>query len=180
MRDMVEGKYHRRSIRLSGYDYSQYGWYFVTMCADGRASLFGEIKNMEMVENHYGKIVRTFWLQIPERFASTTVDEFMIMPNHVHGIVVVNDAVGAIHELPLHDRRVRRNMTLPKIMGWLKMNSAKQINILRKSINPPVWQRNYFERVIRDDKELEYVRAYIRNNPTNWALDEENPLCQKT
>ena len=166
----------RKSIRLSGYDYSHYGWYFVTICTKNREVLFGEVRNAQIIENQYGKIVRKFWLQIPQRFPLTTTDEFVIMPNHIHGIVVIHDGntVGAIHELPLQERNARRNMLLPKIIGWLKMNSAKQINILRQSTNEPVWQRNYYERIIRDDRELAYIQQYVRNNPMNWGRDGEN------
>ena len=98
-----------------------------TICTKNREVLFGEVRNAQIIENQYGKIVRKFWLQIPQRFPLTTTDEFVIMPNHIHGIVVIHDdnTVGAIHELPLQERNARRNMLLPKIIGWLKMNSAK-------------------------------------------------------
>ena len=96
----------------------------------------------------------------------------VIMPNHLHGIIIINETpVGAIHELPLQ----RRNMLLPKIIGYLKMNTAKRINQLRDNSGTPVWQRNYYERVIRNDHELQSVRQYIDDNPIKWAEDENHP-----
>ena len=97
------------------------------------------------------------------------------MPNHIHGIIIITKSVvGAIHESPLHEmplRDKRRQMMLSKIIGQFKMNSAKQINLSKNISGTPVWQRNYYERIIRDDDELNRVRGYIKNNPVNWKQD---------
>lgn len=160
--------HHRQSIRLKDYDYSEAGAYFVTVCAWKKEYLFGEIKNGEMMLNECGETVAKWWEAIPDHFHHVELDEFVIMPNHVHGIIVLN--VGAIET-----RKHRRQMLLPKIIGRLKMNSAKHINIIRTTPGVPVWQRNYYEHVIRDEPELHTIREYIRQNPLKWDIDEENP-----
>jgi len=115
--------HHRRSIRLQGYDYSQSGAYFITTCTQNRECLFGEIHNGKMYLNEYGEIAKKCWVEIPKHHQNVQLDEYVIMPNHIHGIVVINEpAVGAIHELPLrnelpHSREQRRKMLLPKIIG---------------------------------------------------------------
>jgi REP element-mobilizing transposase RayT len=171
----------RRSIRLKEYDYSQAGGYFVTMCVRNRECLFGKIIESEMKMNGFGEIVKECWDEIPNNYRNTEIDEFVVMPNHIHGIIMIlddlksDDVVGAIHELPLQmDIIKRRQMLLPKIIGRFKMNSAKRINEIRNSPGVPVWQRNYFEHVIRTEKELNHIREYIINNPTGWPKDEEN------
>jgi putative transposase len=170
--------HHRRSIRLRNYDYSQAGAYFVTVCSWGKECVFGEITNGEMHLNECGEIVMKYWHGIQDHFTHVGTDEFIVMPNHSHGIINI---VGAIHELPLHREqnhehiKNRRKMVLPKIIGWFKMNSAKQINQIRKTPGTPVWQRNYYEHIIRDEKQLHSIREYIRYNPLKWDEDEENP-----
>jgi REP element-mobilizing transposase RayT len=166
-------KHHRRSIRLQGYDYSQNGAYFVTLCTQNRECLFGEIVNEEMILNEYGKIVEQCWNDLPNHYDNIIFDEYVIMPNHFHGIIFI---VGAIHELPLHELPVqqRRKMLLPKIIGRFKMNSAKQINQIRNTSGIPVWQRNYYEHIIRNEKSLENIRNYIINNPSKWYYDNYN------
>ena len=229
--------HHRRSIRLQGYDYSQYGAYFVTLCTQNRECLFGEIVNGEMILNEYGKIVEQCWFNLPNYYNNIVLDAYIIMPNHFHGIIFINDTidtvdnigaidigaipvgaipespnvgaipvgaihespnvgaipVGAIHESPqqpdnespnvgaisvgaIHESpRQRRKMLLPKIIGRFKMNSAKQINQIRNTSGVPVWQRNYYEQIIRNEKSLEKIRNYIINNPLEWYYDDYNP-----
>jgi REP element-mobilizing transposase RayT len=196
--------HHRRSIRLQGYDYSQNGAYFVTLCTQNRECLFGEIVNGEMILNEYGKIVEQCWNDLPNHYDNIELDSYVIMPNHFHGIIIITDTVnnvdnvdnvGAIHELPLHELPLhespihelplhktpiqspqqRRKMLLPKIIGRFKMNSAKQINQIRNSSGVPVWQRNYYEHIIRNEKSLEDIRNYIINNPLEWYYDDYNP-----
>lgn len=178
-------KHQRRSIRLKGYDYSSEGLYFITLCTLNREDLFGRIINAKMQLNEYGLIVDEIWNCLPEKYP-INIDEYIIMPNHFHGIVnIVEKNVGAIHESPQpellqrksHQRnideiKVRRKMILPKLIGYFKMNSAKLINIKRNSTGTSVWQRNYFERIIRDEKELNRIRLYIQNNPGQWQDDK--------
>jgi REP element-mobilizing transposase RayT len=165
-------KHQRRSIRLKGYDYSKAGAYFITICTHCKECLFGEIIDGATKLNAYGEIVEKCWCELPNHYENICLDEFVVMPNHIHGIIVITYNVGAIHELPLQ----RRNMLLPKIIGQFKMQSAKQINQLRHTHGQPVWQRNYYEHIIRNEDELNHIREYILNNPSKWEFDEENPL----
>ena len=173
--------HHRHSIRLQGYDYSQNSAYFVTLCTQNRECLFGEIVNGEMILNEYGKNVEQCWFNLPNHYHNIALDAYVIMPNHFHGIIFITDTVdnvGAIHELPLHElplQQQRRKMLLPKIIGRFKMNSAKQINQIRNASGVPVWQRNYYENIIRNEKSLENIRNYIINNPSEWYYDDYNP-----
>jgi REP element-mobilizing transposase RayT len=168
--------HHRRSIRLRGYDYSQAGAYFVTLCTHNRECLFGEIANGAMQLNTAGKIVADEWLKIAQIRDEIELDEWAVMPNHLHGIVVFTDNVGEIHEFPLRMTQTqRRQMALPKLVGRFKMLSAKQINILRNTLGIPLWQGNYWEHIIRDENDLRRIREYICNNPARWEEDDLYP-----
>lgn len=175
-------KHHRRSIRLKDYDYSQAGAYFITIVAYQRENLFGEIVDGEMRLSDAGQIVGTTWIEISNHFRNVELDEFVVMPNHVHGIIVIHEDrrdVGAIHELPLPNdanRVTRRKMFLPKIIGYFKMNAAKRINVMRGTSGAHLWQRNYYERVIRNETEWNAICQYIANNPLDWRPDGENPI----
>jgi putative transposase len=188
-------KHHRRSIRMRGYDYSHAGAYFITICIRNRECILGHVVDGQVSLSASGEQVLVFWQVIPKRFANVELDEFVVMPNHVHGIVVItaDDPVGAIHELPLQPSRrlpprqsrhvpttqaQRRKMLIPKIVGYFKMNSAKHINRLRGTPGVPVWQRNYYERVIRNEREWHAIQQYILDNPANWDKDTENPAAQ--
>ncbi len=205
--------FSRRSLRLPDYDYSRPGAYFVTMVTFQREHLFGEIKDGEMHKNVAGKIVWEIWQSLPSRYPNISLDEAVVMPNHFHGIVVIEenpvDEAGeaAIHELPPpwdelpppwdefpppwdelpppwdelpkqpdkeSYRLARRKMLLPLVMGYFKMNSAKRINILLNSSGVPIWQRNYYERIVRNGPAYNSIRQYIRSNPTSWNKDKEN------
>ena len=172
-------------MRLPGYDYSNPGAYFVTICSWQKECLFGDIVDGKIRLNENGNIVDEFIKNIPDRFINTDLDYSVIMPNHIHVIIMIAGNDGAIRELPLrhepalNHRIHRRSMLLPKIIGWLKMNSSKQINQIRHTFGRPVWQRNYYERVIRNNNELNSIRNYINNNPMQWNLDKENPVNVK-
>ena len=185
--------HHRRSIRLRDYDYSNAGAYFVTLCAFQHECLFGEVTVGDMRLNDAGRMVIAIWDSLPQRYEGVDVDAFVVMPNHIHGIIVINDPVGAIHESPAFESPAfesdvksgairesplqnRRAMTLSKIVGYLKMNAAKEINQFRDNPGVPVWQRNYYERVIRDEQELAMIRQYIVDNPVKWDEDENHPI----
>jgi putative transposase len=170
----------RKSIRLKEYDYSQPGAYFITICTKDREHLFGEVRDAQMIENEYGKAVQACWNALPEHYPNVQLDAFRVMPSHMHGIVMIipddnEPMVGAIHESPLPKTIAeRRRMLLSKIMGRFKMNSAKQINLIKQTPGQSVWQRNYFEHIIRDEKSLNRIRQYIITNPERWQFDQEN------
>ncbi|MFH2103225.1 MAG: hypothetical protein ABIJ39_07710 [Chloroflexota bacterium] len=176
--DYAQGRHHRRSMRVPDYDYSQPGAYFITIVTRGRECLLGDIKDGEMRLNDAGQIVWDVWNSLPVRHPQITLGTAVVMPNHFHGIVIINETpVGVIHELPLRERqKQRRRMTLPLVVGYFKMNTAKRINQILGSDGVPVWQRNYYERIIRDDEEHNRIHLYIEANIDNWATDDENPV----
>ena len=168
--------HHRQSIRLQGYDYASAGAYFVTICTWQRERLFGEITDGVMELNECGEIVDKCWHALPEHYSYVELDAFSIMPNHMHGIINIigNVGVGFVRA-GLKPAPTRRH-GLPEIVRALKTFSARSINTLRQTEGRPVWQRNYYEHVIRNEKELYAVRRYIQNNPLNWDKDEDNPV----
>jgi REP element-mobilizing transposase RayT len=167
-------EHHRRTPRLKDYDYSSDGAYFVTICTHNRECTLGDIIDSEMHLTEYGKIVRDEWHKLPNRYTSIGLDVVVIMPNHIHAIIVIHD-VGAIHELPLrNDMAYRRRMLIPTIIGYVKMKTAKRINQSRNTPGIHVWQRNYHEHVIRDEADLRRIREYIADNPVKWDTDSEN------
>ena len=171
--------HHRRSIRLPDYDYSQPGAYFITTVTRGRECLFGEIKDGVMHLNDAGQIIWDVWNSLPARYPQIALGAAMVMPNHFHGIVIINETpVGVIHELPLREetRVERRRMTIPLAVGYFKMNTAKRINKILDSEGVPVWQRNYYEHIIRNDEEHNRIHLYIEANVANWVRDDENPV----
>ena len=168
----------RNSLRLPEYDYSQAGAYFVTVVVKGRVPMFGKVIDEEVELSEYGKVVENAWLDLPNHYEHISLDEFIIMPNHVHGIIFLHhteaNGVGAIHTViycvPL--LRQRRTMLLSKLMGRFKTVSAKQINQKRRTPGTPFWQRGYFDHVIRNEDDLNQIRDYIATNPSRWTLKE--------
>lgn len=199
-------KHHRRSIRLKGYDYTHAGAYFVTLVAHGRECIFGEIVDGEIRVNPLGEIAAYYWQELPRHFAHVTLDAFVVMPNHVHGVIVVGaddgdtggggrggvprkgeaSAAGASEV----SRRFSADAsplpptgTQPGSLGAIVQNfksvTTRKINQWRGAPGAPVWQRNYYERIIRDARELDAVRRYIAQNPLRWALDDNNPQARR-
>jgi len=173
---------NRRTMRLAGYDYSQAGAYFVTICAYNRECLFGEIKDGILILNKYGEIVKDEWERTGRIRPNIIIDDFVIMPNHLHGIIVIN-VVGAHCNVPLRINKMEHTEkfgcstknSIPTIVKLFKSTTTKQINKLRNIPGTDVWQRNYYEHVIRDDAELNRIRQYIMENPLKWDTDSENP-----
>jgi len=244
-------RHHRRSIRLRGYDYSQAGAYFVTICANNRECLFGEVVDGKMRLNDAGRMIEKWWLEMNRAFPTMETDEYIVMPNHFHGVVVIVGAdlrvcpivgadlrvcpivgadlrvcpivgadlrvcpivgadlrvcpivgadlrvcpivgadlrvcpiVGAdLRVCPIvgaGNRGAHTGAPLPSIIQWFKtMTTNEYIRGVKTSAWPPfpgkLWQRNYYEHIIRDEESLNRIREYIRNNPLQWALDRENP-----
>jgi REP element-mobilizing transposase RayT len=246
-------KHHRRSIRLKGYDYTQPGAYFITICTHGRECLFGEIINGEMHLNEAGQIVVQTWQDLPNHISNVQLDAFVVMPNHVHGIIIITDRAGVVgtgseparttmgsgsavdsdstpgpgsaggagstagpgsvgvgsvgagsepapttttapgsaagsgpttgsgpvgagsEPAPTEPAPTRSSYGLPEIVRQFKTFSARRINELRGTPGTPVWQRNYYEHIIRDEFSLSRIRQYIAENPARWDADQENP-----
>jgi putative transposase len=192
-------KHHRRSIRLAGYDYRAQGAYFVTICAYQKKCVFGRVLEGEMQTNIYGQIVGECWNEISNHFPHVVLDQWIVMPNHFHGILVFShDAipVGARYisppqntETPLTGARYISPLHAPSnslgsVVGKFKAAVTRRINQYRAERGLPavkVWQRNFYERIIRDEKELSDTQRYIDENPLNWAQDEYsiNAMRQK-
>ena len=228
-------KHHRRSIRLKGYDYAQNGVYYITICTWDRECLFGTIVNGKMVLNEFGRIVCEEWQSTPEKRSNVNLDVFVVMPNHLHGILMITENRGRMANNGgnilqrmnasqcggvLRGRGVlqyapTRNETAPNeydtgidnrmdiiptqvdscglspemnavplrspsqtigaIIRGFKGAATKRVNESRRTPGSPVWQRNYYERVVRDQYEFDRIRQYIINNPANWNKDIEHP-----
>ena len=218
--------HHRRSIRLQGYDYSQAGAYFITICTHNRECLFGTVgagskpalafcskpalaekpapsigsepalgsgpqdraglepaptqSTSQMALNEFGEIVQYTWDDLPNHIAGIELDAFVIMPNHVHGIIVITGAGLEQKDRAGLEQKERAGLEpaptgtriLPEIVRQLKTFSARRINQRRGVQGLSVWQRNYYEHIIRDEKDLTRIREYIANNPVNWLSDE--------
>ena len=169
----------RRSIRLKNYDYSQAGAYFVTIVARDRRCEFGEVVDGTLRLNYHGNVVAQCWELLPEHFQNVQTDAFVVMPNHFHGIV----AVGARHAVPLHSEREGFAKpvaaSLPTIIRSFKSACSKRINELTPEHSGPLWQRNYFEHIIRNEGSLNRIRQYILDNPVRWEFDRDNPSSIK-
>ncbi len=178
-------KHHRRSLRLKGYDYSQSGGYFVAVVTLDRACLFGEIVNGTIRLNESGQMVERWWFELKHKFPTIETDEFVVMPNHFHGVVVI--AVGAGLRVGPHPEGTHAalqgthvGVPLPAIVQWFKtMTTNEYMRGIKRSrwvpLRSRLWQRNYYEHIIRDEESLSRIREYILNNPAQWAFDRENP-----
>ncbi len=164
----------RQKLRLRDYDYRQPGFYFVTLCVCNRMCLLGEVVDGAVRVSDAGECVEKVWSGLPGHYANVSLDSFVVMPNHVHGIIQLID-VGAGLVTGLKPATTGVTHGLPEIVRAFKTFSARPINSLRRMPCAPVWQRNYYERVIRNEAELLRVREYIASNPLQWALDAENP-----
>lgn len=186
--------HNRQSIRLKGYNYSQEGAYFVTVFTKNRVCLFGDVIKDKMILNIPGEIVKKCWISIPSHYANVSLDYFMIMPNHVHGIILINyKRVQNIEPLQSLTSNVRAQDIEPQKEILQKQNRYQ--NVTKASIGSiirgfkigatkwfrkntdikNVWHRNYYEHVIRNETDLNNIREYIIYNPLKWETDEENP-----
>jgi REP element-mobilizing transposase RayT len=199
-------KFHNRhSIRLKLFDYSQPRYYFITICVQNRSNLFGNIINNNIEINNAGKMVQTWWLKFPSKFSNIILDEFIVMPNHIHGIIqlINNDSlVGAdprvcpkytprvcpkIDNGQIRDGQIRGfapTGTIPQIVQWYKtMTTNEYIRNVKQNDWTPfpgrLWQRNYYEHIIRNHLALNNIRKYIINNPMNWKNDKNNKYEKK-
>jgi putative transposase len=163
--------HHRRSIRLKGYNYSTAGAYFITICTHEREQLFGDILDRTMVLNKLGHIAQLHWEKLARHHPNLIVDRSVVMPNHLHGILILDLSI--LHERGYPNEDIK---SISEIIGSFKTFSAREINKIRKLKGVPVWQRNYYERIIRSETELDYVRQYIVNNPINWQTDINNKI----
>ena len=177
-------KHNRRSIRLQGYDYSQPGAYFVTLVTHRRACLFGEIVDGEMRLSDFGLIADECWRLIPEHFPTVELGAFVTMPNHVHGIIILHDCqhlgttddhgTGTIYRARTPAERFQKPTagSIPTIIRTYKAAVTRRIG--RKLNYTNIWQRNYYEHVIRTGDDHKRIHLYIESNPANWSNDDQN------
>lgn len=170
--------FNRRSIRLKGYDYSQEGLYFITICCKDRICHFGKIENQTMILNENGKIADKYWNEIPQHFPNIILHDFIIMPNHIHGIIEITNAVGAKNFSPNHSSNItseiENNVPQEKPKGTSKTigSIVRGFKIgVTKHLGFSIWQRNYYEHIIRNDKSHSTITDYIQNNPLKWNDD---------
>jgi len=168
--------FNRHSIRLKEFDYSQPSWYYVTICSHQMLHRFGQIQNDKMILNEYGKIINDEWNKTKLIRPNIEIDYYIIMTNHLHGIIIINkQSRGVLQYAPTENKFSSPSHTLGSIIRGFKSSSTKKINIKRNTPGQVVWQRNYFEKIIRNEKELFYIRKYIEQNPLKWELEKETP-----
>ncbi len=192
--------HHRRSIRLKDYDYAQAGAYFITICTQGRECLFGEIKDGKMELNPVGRMVQTVWEKLPEHYPGVDIDEFIVMPNHVHGNILLTEIVGAgpracpaprTEQSQNKDGRPLLKTGRPQgaaptlalgdvVYRFKSLTTTRYREGVQKNNWLPfpgrLWQRNYYEHIIRDEDSLNKIRDYVVHNPLRWEFDRENIL----
>jgi REP element-mobilizing transposase RayT len=164
-------RYRRRSIRLDDYDYTQSGAYFVTICTHDRKCLFGSVVDDDMLLNAWGG-VQACWATIPGHYPAVELDALVIMPNHLCGIIVIgDDGRSMIHHAPKREFGKPIPQSLAGIVGTFKAAVTRHIRRLPDAPEHPVWQRNYYEYIIRDAASLDAIRAHILHNPAKWSED---------
>ena len=186
-------KHHRRSIRLRSYDYAQAGCYFVTVCTQNRACLLGRVQDRHMILNDAGAMVERYWRKIPEKFPSLETEAWVVMPNHCHGIIAITSPpVGADprvcpNSMPPADLSQSEHtgsplspISLGRVVQWFKtMTTNEYIRGVKQSTWPPfqkrLWQRNYYEHIVRDEHGCDRIRNYILQNPALWDKDQLHP-----
>lgn len=164
--------HHRRSLRLLGYDYTSAGAYFVTICTQRKECLFGEIADGVMRLNEAGRVAEQCWREIPTHFPHTELDEWVVMPNHVHGIIWINGRDTACRVPTMEQFGKPVSGSVSTIIRSFKSAVTKHINILHNTPGENIWQRNFYERIIRDEAELNGIREYIHSNPALWETDD--------
>jgi REP element-mobilizing transposase RayT len=178
-------KHSRRSVRIKGYDYSSPGAYFVTLCVNRRKCTLGRIAVNEIRLSSIGRNVKQYWEGIPDHFPQVLLDEFIVMPNHMHGIIIITDTPcrGTACRAPTTDKFGKPTRgSLSTIIRSFKSTVTKHVNkqkskgmARRSHAENSFWQRNYYEHVVRGENDLNRIRQYILNNPFCWKDDEENP-----
>jgi len=184
---LFANKYRIESARLKNWDYSSPGYYFITICTKNRECLFGEIVNGKIVPNKYGEILENCWNDLPNHYPNLKLDQFVVMPNHVHGIIIIeyNNNTIDYQGVPVETGLKPVSTGTPGTPGTsvkthglfefiraLKTFSARRINEHRQTPGTSVWQTRFHDHIIRDDDELNRIRKYIIENPSNWKMDE--------
>jgi len=186
--------HQRKYMRLRGRDYSSPGCYFVTICVKNKECFLADMVNGKVAPNEYGKIVESRWKWLKNQYAYVEVDAFVVLPNHVHGLIKIKKESAVInHDIPSQGfvvtgrdlslptisalttlaPAIAKNKSLSDIIGAFKMTSSKDIHLA--GFPNFFWQRSFFEKIVRSEMEANKIRQYIINNPENWGCDDENP-----
>jgi len=185
--------HHRKSMRLKNYDYASNGYYFATICVKGKIEYFGKIDNGKIELSEIGKIANQCWLEIPKHFPNVKLDEHIIMPNHIHGILIIDNNTAGNKNFCSESgdnycfKIVAGNKNFCSLRGWYGAKSRSLSSIIRgfkigvtkwrrnNSHNEFQWQKSFYDHIIRDEKSLDKIREYIASNPAKWELDKNNP-----
>lgn len=172
---LYKNKYRVESTRLKNWDYSSDGYYFITICTHNRECILGDIISDKMVLSDIGEIVEKEWLKSFEIRKELFCDTYCIMPNHIHGIVVINNNDGTptttVQNEPRADKLQRMPKSISSFVAGFKSSATKLTNEYRSTQGIPVWQTRFHDHIIRDENELERIREYILNNQLNWRKD---------
>ena len=184
----MEGAPRRKPTRLTGYDYSSYGGYFVTICSHEKRCLFGKVLNDAVVLSALGRLVNEHWLAIPRHYPHISLDQYIVMPNHLHGILMIVQETGGSSASPTHGMQASvqggssiksRMQPITRVIGDFKSGVTREFRKSNPTWQGQIWQRGFYDRVIRDERDLHEIREYIVFNPLKWELDRENPNSQR-
>ncbi|MCL4547702.1 MAG: transposase [Bacteroidetes bacterium] len=167
--NLFKNKYRIKSARLAEWDYSNPWWYYVTINTKDHKDFLGKVRNGKMIVNGLGRIAENCWKEIPNHYPASELDYFVVMPNHIHGIIIINSAVETGHAPSLQ----RQTRSLSNIIGSFKSGVTKSVHNL--GYTKFGWQPRFYDRIIRNEKELYNIRKYIEQNPLNWELEREQP-----
>lgn len=179
---LYKNKYRIETTRLKDWNYSSHGYYFITICTKSKKCFFGNVHNEEMYLSEIGKTSNQHWLEIPEHFENVNLGEFIIMPNHIHGIIIINNDGNIVVETR-HGVSLRKS-SMNKFSKPVKGSLSVIINHFKSSVTRCChkngyfyfsWQSRFYDHIIRNEKSLKEIREYIINNPAKWELDEYNP-----
>lgn len=155
---------NRKKLRLKGFNYSQSGYYFITICIKNRREFFSHIINNELILTNYGRVGDDVWNNLPEYY-NVDIDYYVIMPDHFHGIIIIDNSFNSI----------KKHFSLSDIIGKFKSYSTRKIRELLNNKNEFEWQKSFYDRIIRNEQELYYTRKYIKENPLRWEIEKNNP-----
>ena len=176
---LYKNKYRTTSTRLKHCDYSDNGWYFITICTNNRKHFFGEVIDKQMVLSAIGKLADKFWKEIPNHFKNATLDKHVIMPNHTHGIIIINKQPVETPYTGVYPNKAHKpEQKTPKLdvstsIGVIINQYKRIVTINARKINPKfAWQPRFHDHIIRNEESLTYIREYTTNNPAKWHLDK--------
>lgn len=171
------GQYRIESTRRKDWDYSSGGAYFVTICTKDRRHSFGEIVDGVLAEKGQSRICAECWRDLPNHYSNCALDAFVIMPNHVHGVIIIDNQIGCVETglKPVSTDCVNKRHSLFEIVRGFKTFTARKINDFQNTRGQPFWQSRFYDHIIRSENDLFRIREYIANNPEKWNSDRNNP-----